>query len=412
MTYLDSTTAVTARKDMSRGGKLRSDTALKAGQEIVVAQSIASQPIGHYAEPVQMMDHHVKTRYVAEFFEWAALSHCAVIVQNQRPVGLIMKEKFFAHLGKRYGVSVYYDRPVELVMDRDFTQVDADATVEQVCKLATHRSANNLYDSMVITEKGKCVGVVTIKTLLDLTTGNQVELARGQADILIKTAEMVGNIAELARSIEGAGSQAQENSQSMLVSTDGGRSAVNETMQVIYRIGEAVDKQVEIMQMLEGYSRRIEPISNVIRKLAEQTNLLALNASIEAARAGEHGRGFAVVAEEVKKLADETNESARNISSLIQQNLKGIKAAVETAHSSKAHTDEGIRVADRARIALEEIFGAIEKTSGNVGEIFDLAGEISASSSHLLRVIQFLAQQAMETAGLTEEHQKAGAKTA
>ena len=78
------------------------------------------------------------------------------------------------------------------------------------------------------------------------------------------------------------------------------------------------EDSMQNVQKLEERMKQVEHIVSVVSEIASQTNLLALNASIEAARAGEHGRGFAVVAEEVRKLADESDHSARNISQLLR----------------------------------------------------------------------------------------------
>ncbi|QGG47935.1 methyl-accepting chemotaxis protein [Heliorestis convoluta] len=376
--------------------------------DMMIAHSIATKPIGQFTEPVQMMDGNMKTRYIADFFERAPHSQSIVVTDKGLPIGLVMKDKFFAHLGKRYGVSIYYERPVHLIMDPNFTRVDSEATVEDVSKIATQRESNVLYDSIVVTDHGRCVGIITIKALLDLITGNQVALARSQTNSLRKTADMVANIAELAQKIEAYSAQTKEKSQNMHNSTVGGRKAVIETLKVIEQIGQAIKKEAEIIHELEKYSNKIKPISLVIGKLAGQIDMLALNASIEAARAGQHGRGFAVVAAEIKKLADETNESAKNITTLIQLIIQQISEAVKTAKNSQKQVHAGEMISGKIETSLEEIFHSIEETNHHVEEIFDLASEISSSSTNLLDVIQFMALQAEKAAGLSASNTPRG----
>ncbi|WP_170270096.1 methyl-accepting chemotaxis protein [Heliorestis acidaminivorans] len=368
-----------------------------------IAQSIGTLPIGRYTEPVQMMDQSIKTRHIADFFERSPNSQCVVVTEKGLPVGLIMKDKFFAHLGRRYGVSIYYDRPSRLVMNKNYLQVSSDTTVEVVSKLATQRNSDYLYDSIVVTDHGRCVGVITIKALLDLITGNQITLAKSQTNNLKITADMIGNIADLAQKIETYSGQTKTYSHSMHSSTVGGRKALTETTQVIAQIDQAIEKEAKIIEVLESYSNQIKPISIVIAKLAQQIDMLAINASIEAARAGQHGRGFAVVAQEVKKLADETNESAKSITQLIQHIINQVGSAVETSRNTQEQIQAGTKISSSIERALEEIFHSIEITNNHVEGIFELASEISSSSTHLLEVIQFMALQAEEAAGLCEQ---------
>src|SRR6185312_928154 len=109
------------------------------------------------------------------------------------------------------------------------------------------------------------------------------------------------------------------------------------------------------IQDLSTKSERIGGVVDTITAIAEQTNLLALNAAIEAARAGEQGRGFAVVAEEVRKLAEESQDAAGQISSLIGEIQGQTHQVVDVVAEGGRKTEDGVATVEQARAAFEQI---------------------------------------------------------
>ena len=94
---------------------------------------------------------------------------------------------------------------------------------------------------------------------------------------------------------------------------------------------------------VNSLSIKVGGIVNTINSIAEQTNLLALNAAIEAARAGEHGKGFSVVADEVRKLSEETNDKAKEISTLVNEMMKQTQNAVISMERAKVEVDKVLK---------------------------------------------------------------------
>ncbi len=367
--------------------------------EMQLAVSVAEIAVGNYTEPVQMVEPHVRTRFIMDYFEQDPGAHCVIVVEEDRPVGMIVREKMFSRLGRGYGQSVYLNRPAKLIMSDLFLQADHEQSVESVSRLATRRESSRLYDGVVITREERCVGIVSVKTLLDLTTGNQIEVVRGQARVLGLTSGMISHIADRARSIEESSRETEEIAQGMQKRARQGDSAMEATLAMIQFMEDAVQRQEQIISRLGELSLSIAPLSETIRNVAEQTHMLALNASIEAARAGSEGRGFGVVADEVKKLADRTTHAAGNIDEVVGEILGQIERVVGTSRTLGSRAKESREAGTGAREELARIGDSVRSTLEHMEGVFQLADEIASSSRHLHDVVSYLAEQARGMTG-------------
>ncbi|WP_251125902.1 methyl-accepting chemotaxis protein [Exiguobacterium sp. s22] len=173
-----------------------------------------------------------------------------------------------------------------------------------------------------------------------------------------------------------------------------------ERMQEIRRANELTEQMVT---RLSNQSLEIEKITRSITAITEQTNLLALNAAIEAARAGEHGKGFAVVAAEVRKLAEESKQSAIQIQTVVRDIQRDTKQVESAFEESSVHVENGVSQMGEVAEAFREIVSVIEETSRQMSEIAAATEEVSANTTEVAVSVEDMSTNAVSTQRSVEE---------
>jgi methyl-accepting chemotaxis protein len=167
--------------------------------------------------------------------------------------------------------------------------------------------------------------------------------------------------------------------------------------------GEASLRIGKSIAELNNQTKDIDSILEAITGIAEQTNLLALNASIEAARAGEHGRGFAVVADEIRKLAEESNQSAEQIRVIVNNIQRDSEKTVEEMAAVENITKEQTSAVDEMSKSFKTISSAIEAIASKIDAISTSVGELTSDKDHLVSSIQNISAVSQETAAGAEQ---------
>ncbi|EWC39255.1 methyl-accepting chemotaxis protein [Stutzerimonas stutzeri] len=188
-----------------------------------------------------------------------------------------------------------------------------------------------------------------------------------------------------------------------------GRHIVQDTGSTITELASEIGRAVDAVQTLARDSENIDAILVAIRSIAEQTNLLALNAAIEAARAGEQGRGFAVVADEVRNLAQKTQQATGEIQQMIQRLQSGTREVVQVMEQSRDRTLRSVEQADTAAEALQAITQAVSLISDMNNQIASAAEEQSAVTEAINRNVTNIGQVAQQVATGAEEASQASA---
>ena len=158
-------------------------------------------------------------------------------------------------------------------------------------------------------------------------------------------------------------------------------------MEQIESIQVMFDSVAQQVHLLGERSQNISAIVHTIEGISEQTNLLALNASIEAARAGEHGKGFSVVAQEVRKLAEMSAESSKQVSVLIHEIQHDTSEAVHAITHGTREVQEGIKFVNHAGQAFSEILTSTQNVTNQTLEINSAAQQLTDASAYITKAV-------------------------
>gem|GEM_PF-449930 len=229
------------------------------------------------------------------------------------------------------------------------------------------------------------------------------QAAQSQSALVEQARDILGAMGQTAQEVN---ARAQRQHQAAEETSLAAQDMYNSVTEVANRAGEAqkqsdvsykaavegrdaVQEVVGSMKSIRESSDQITEIIEVISDIADQTNLLALNAAIEAARAGEHGRGFAVVAEQVRKLAERTAESTKEIGGLIKQSAARVKGGAELALSSQAALENIVNTVDQTNALVREIDAATQGQRKSIQQVSD-------AMDHLLKLSAEITQMTAE----------------
>jgi len=262
-------------------------------------------------------------------------------------------------------------------------------SAEQVAASSQELTASSEQSSQAVNQVAAAISGVAEGATKQLTAANDASAVVEQMSAGIQ--QIAANTNQVATHSAQAADRAKE-----------GDDSVSKAVNQMVSIEQTVNHSAKVVAKLGERSKEIGQIVNTISGIAGQTNLLALNAAIEAARAGEQGRGFAVVAEEVRKLAEQSQDAAKQIANLIGEIQGDTDKAVVAMDEGTREVKVGSEVVTAAGQAFKEITGLILQVSDQVREISAAIQQMASGTQQIVTSVKEIDSLSKTAAGETQ----------
>jgi len=369
-------------------------------QELVPAALFLIALIGNYRKRLWATDH---------FEHWLLLS---LIVGFITQVGFMsFSEASYdtmfdaAHLLKKFSyicvligllISMYFDFKRAGERETYARQSETLTALLQQSSTASLQMANIARELQGHYHRSEALSTEVASAMNKFVSGTDSQ-AKSTEESVIAMRDIAGGITQFADT----SASVAESSRDMNIQSNDGRHAMQQLTQQMSKVESSVSASSAEIEHLSQRSSEIGQIVKVISSIASQTNLLALNAAIEAARAGEQGRGFAVVAGEVRKLAEQSNESAKQITGLLQEIQSDTLKSFAAMGDVRDEVTSALHMANATSDKFESIISASTNVAERIHIVFNTSQQMSASTQEVTASVEEMNEYAKTSSQLS-----------
>ena len=287
------------------------------------------------------------------------------------------------------------------LQDREIKQKELNETMSRVLAETAASSSRLKKTSGVLS-----VHASELQAASEETAASIEEMARMAGVQSVEVNKVSANVNEIGSLSENIVLRSQELSAAFEDITKAAQQGVllaQATLSNMGTVGVTMENLSAAAVLFKNSSMQINEILEFLGGITKQTNLLSLNATIEAARAGEAGKGFSIVAEEIRKLADQSNQGAERIGNIVSNAFDEIDRLVHTVQKSPTTVKDGIRDVDHVNTGFRQILGNIQQGTQRIQEVYSSMEELVSQNNSIMDAVNNLASLSEETAAGTEE---------